>query len=236
MPDLSTSFDDAWSRFQTLDALHIDGDTRDQDWSRGRAQYLAFILRIEDVAAREHIARASERLREIPGVDLYPDWYWHVTVKGAGFQVIRRSHDDDILREDVSRIARDAARVLSREAAFDVQLGLANAFPSVVIAEVLDGSRTRDLNVALTQGLPQLAPSPGDGDAFLPHISIARFTSNDGLPALKQTLAALRAEGPGPSFPIRRVEFIKAWLTEDVPEFDTLATYQLAAAGTRARP
>jgi len=231
MPDLVTSFDDAWARLQTLDALAVAGDTRDQSWSRGRAQYLTFLVRIEDVAARDHIARVGERLRDIPGVELYPDWYWHITIKGVGFQVIKRTRDDDVLREDVSRIANAARALLSREAAYDAQLGLVNAFPSAVFVEVLDAGRTRDLNVALAQGFPRLAASTGDGDAFLPHISIARFTSNDGLATLKETLATLRAEGPGPSFPVRRVEFIRAWLSEDPPEFDTLASYQLA--GTR---
>ena len=114
MADLASSFDAAWARFQTLEALLVDGDTLDQEWSRGRAQYLTFIVRIEDTAARQHLARTGERLRDIPGVELYPDWYWHVTVKGAGFQVIKRTHDDDVLREDVPRLARAAASVLPR--------------------------------------------------------------------------------------------------------------------------
>lgn len=235
MPDLASSFDHAWSRFLTLTALAVDGDTRDNSWSRGRAQYLTFLLRIEDAAARNHIARIGDRLRDITGVELYPDWYWHITVKGVGFQVIKRTHADDVLREDVASIARAAAAVLARQHAYQAQLGLANAFPTVVFAELHDAARTRDLNVALAQGLPQLPASPGEAEIFLPHVSIARFTSNDGLAALKERLAALRAEGPGPSFSVRRVELIKAWLSEDPPELETLATYQLAAA-TGARP
>ena len=229
MAALASSFDDAWARFQQRDALLIDSDTLDQSWSRGRAQYLTFLVRIEDTAAREHLARAGDRVRNIPGVELYPDWYWHVTVKGVGFQVIKRAQEDDVLREDVSRIARGAAAILSREAAYDAQLGLPNGFPSVVVVELQDGGRTRELNGRLAEGLPQVHRYPGEGDAFLPHISIARFTSNEGLAQLKAALAELRREGPGPSFPIRRVEFVKAWITEEVPELDTLATYQLAS-------
>jgi len=237
MPDLVSSFEDAWARFQTLGALHVDGDTLDQDWSRGRAQYLTFLVRIEDAAACDHLARVGDRLRAIDGVELYPDWYWHVTVRGVGFQVIKRAQHDDVLRQDVSRLAGAARGVLAREAAYDAQLGLANAFPTVVFVELLDAGRTRDLNLALAQGLPQAPAYPFDPVAFLPHISLARFRSNDGLAALKETLAALREEGPGPSFSVRRVELIKAWLSEDPPNLDTLATYQLAGpSGAGARP
>ena len=230
MPDLATSFDGAWARFQQRDSLLLAGDTLDQEWSRGRAQYLTFILRIEDTAARQHLARTGERLRDIPGVELYPDWYWHVTVKGVGFQVIKRTHGDDVLRDDVSRIASAARGVLARLGGYEGQLGLANGFAAVVFVELSDGGRTRELNVALSEGIPQVQRYPGDGDRFLPHISIARFTSNEGLDRLKAALAELRREGPGPALPVRRVDFIKAWLSEDPPEFDTLATYQLASA------
>ncbi len=85
------------------------------------------------------------------------------------------------------------------------------------------------------EGLPELARSTIDGAGFLPHVSVALFTSSDGLEELKATLAGLRAEGPGPSFPVRRVEFAKAWLSEGIPEFDVRATYSLAKdAGGRS--
>ena len=69
-----------------------------------------------------------------------------------------------------------------------------------------------------------------DASAFLPHISVARFTSNGGLDELKSVLSTLRQEPPGPSFTISRVELIKTWLSEEMPEFETLATYTLAGA------
>ncbi len=235
--DLVSSFDGAWARFQQRDSLLLAGDTVEQEWSRGRAQYLTFIVRIEDTAARQTLARTGERLRGILGVELYPDWYWHVTVKGVGFQVIKRTHDDDVSRDDVPRIAGAARGVLAREHAYEGQLGPANGFAGVVFIELSDSGRTRELNVRLSEGIPRVLRYPGDGDRFLPHISIARFTSNEGLDQLKAALAELRREGPGPALPIRRVDFIKAWLVGDEPpEFDTLATYQLASPLRGGRP
>lgn len=82
MDDAATSFDDAWERFQARDSLRLMGDTLEWEWTRGRAQYLAFLVRVEDSGAREHLAQVAERLARIPSVEPYPDWYWHITVKG----------------------------------------------------------------------------------------------------------------------------------------------------------
>jgi len=225
---IPAAFDEAWARFQQLDSLLLAGDTLEWQWTRGRAQYLAFLVRLEDAAARDYVSRVQERITGIPGVEPYPDWYWHITVKGAGFQVIKRTHDDDVLRQDVPRIAAQARELLARQPAFEAQFGLANGFSEVVFIEAHDGGRVRELNTLLCENL-RVPRYPIDGGIFLPHVSIARFTSNEGLAQLKETLAALRREGPGPTFSVRRVEFVKVWLSEAMPEFDTLATYALAA-------
>jgi 2'-5' RNA ligase len=229
-PDFAASYDDAWSSFQERDSLRLAGDTLEWEFTRGRAQFLAFLIRVEDRAAREYLSAITERLSRIPGVEPYPDWYWHITVKGTGFQVIARTNDDDVLREDVPRIAGKARTLLANETAFEAQLRLPNAFAEVVIVEVADGGRVQAMNAKLLESLPELARYPFDGATFLPHVSIARFRSNEGLEELKSTLAELRKQPPGPSFMAGRVEFIRAWLSEEIPEFDSIAAYPLRSA------
>ena len=234
MQDDSTAGDvptyaSTWEAFVSSEGLAVNEDM--SGWARGRAQYLGFSTRIEDAAAREYVARVVERIADIPGVDVFPDWYWHITIKGAGFQVIKRSHDDDVLREDVPKLAGRAKAIFDSTTAFDVQLGPANAFPEVVILEVHDGDAVRALNTRLLEGIDGIGRYPFDGARFLPHVSIARFTSGDGLSALKERLAELRRDGAGPRFQVRRIELVKVWVAEDVPEFDTLATYALASPG-----
>ena len=227
----SSSFEQAWAEFQGLDSLQLVSDSSAWEWTRGRAQQLTFLVRLEDAPAREHLAGITDRLARIPGVEPLPDWFWHVTVKLVGFQVIKRAYEDDVLRQEVPRIAGKARTLLSREEAFQARLGLASCFASVVFVEVWDDGRLRQLNALLMEEVAELARYPIDGAGFLPHVSIARFTSNEGLDELKETLARLRAEGPGPSFPVRRVEFVKAWwIGEEVPEFDLLASYPLRSA------
>ncbi len=236
MDDLASSFDDAWARFQASDSLQLADDTSWWDWTRGRAQFLTFLVRPAGDAARAHLARVVERLASIPGVEPYPDWYWHITVKGAGFQVIKRTHEDDVLRQDVARIAGKARALFAREATFEGQLGLANAFASVVFVEVWDGGRMRELNTRLLAEVPEIARYPIDGEGYLPHISIASFTSSEGLAELKSMLEALRAEGPGPRCSASQVAFVKVWLSEEPPEFDEVAAYPLRDATSAGNP
>ncbi|MEX0786541.1 MAG: 2'-5' RNA ligase family protein [Dehalococcoidia bacterium] len=227
MPDLASSFEDAWARLRNLDALQLVGDAAEQEFAKGRAQALTFQIRIENPAARDYIKQAIEHLGSIPGVDPLPDWFWHVTIKMAGFQVIKRTNDDDVLREDVPRLAREAREIITTSPAFEARLGLPNAFASVVFVEVLDEGRMAALNRVLLDGVSGIARYPIDGDGYLPHVSIARFRSNEGLDELKSKLAELRAGEGGASFSVARVEFVKAWVSEDPPEFDVQATYQL---------
>jgi 2'-5' RNA ligase len=226
-PRFDSTFEAARTAFERLDSLRLHHETTEHAFTRGRAQYLAFLIRVEDAAAQEYIASMQERLAGIPGIELYPDDYWHMSVKGGGFQVIKRSLSDDILREDVPRIASDARRVLSGQRAFEARLGATAGFPEVVFIEVHDGGRIRELNTLLSEGLPQVPRYPIDAGVFLPHVSIARFTSNDGLAQLKEAIAA-RRDDMGPAVSVRRIEFVKVWLSDQMPEFQTLASYNLA--------
>ena len=221
------TFADKWNDFLASDAVFLAEDTL--AFAQGRAQHLTFLVRIEDASAREYAARVTDRLANIAGVEPFPEWYWHITVKGAGFQVIKRTHDDDVLRQDVSRLASRARPLFERAPAFEAQLGPPNAFPGGVILEVHDGGAVRALNQQLLD-VEDVARYEFDGAVFLPHVSIAQFGSREGLAELKGRLAALREEGPGPSFPVRRVELVRAWLTDEVTELETLATYALAPA------
>ncbi len=230
MAEPSTSFEDAWERFQTLDSLRRVSEATDWEWAHGRAQMLVFLIRVENRAVRDYASSVLERIAGIPGIDPYPEEYWHVTVKAVGFQVIKRTREDDVLREDVGQLGRDTASVFSTLPAYDAQIGLPNGFAEVVYLEVLDGGKTRGLNSAIADGVPSVVRYPIDGESFLPHVSIARFTSNEGLDQLKATLSELRSEEPGPPFQIRRVDFVKAWLSDEMPEFQTLASIPLAAS------
>jgi 2'-5' RNA ligase len=232
------SFDEVWARFQALTTTHPDDETLEEVRSRGRAQYLLFLARVDDPAAVAHLTRVAARLADVPGVEPYPASSWHVALKGVGFQVIQRTFEDDVLRQDVPRLAAQAKTIFAEEPAFDVRLGLVNAAGGAVFVEVWEDAppagrpseRLRALHQRLLAELPDTARYPDEGEAFLPHVRIARLRSSDQLAPLQARLRDLRAEGPGPTLRVGRVEFVKAWLSEEAPELQTLAVYTLGGA------
>lgn len=228
MTTIEAEFDLAWSRFQALESLLLVSDTLESPWARGHREYAAFLVRIEDAAAVDHLRCLVDRISSLPGVECYPEPYWHMTIKGLGFVVQDPGRPEEISAADLRRVARAARDVFAEQPAFDVRLGRVNAFPEVVFVEVLGGSPVRELNTRLLDRLPRIARYPFDGPRFLPHVSIARFTSNDGLDQLRRRLGDLREERPqGPLLTVGRVELVTARLSREAPTFATVASYTL---------
>jgi 2'-5' RNA ligase len=223
-----TSFDDAWRQFLASPSVRLD-DLERAGRAGGRAQLLVFLVRVSDERAVERLLRVRDALDGIPGVDPFPQEYWHVTVKLCGFQVIRRTREDDVLRDQIPLLLGQAAGALRREEAFEVELGRVNAFPSAVFVEVDDGGRLGRLNHALTEALPSVHRYDVDGDGYLPHVTAARFTGQEGLAELKERLTRLHEERGGSLF-VQQVDFVRVWLTEEYPGFDTVRSFPLAAA------
>lgn len=228
MPELSADFDSAWRRFQGADSLRLLESTLEWERARGRTDYFAFLIEVSDEAVREYASRMIAEVADIAGVDPYPERYWHVTIKGVGFLAEEPSSEDEVSLADVERLAEAVRPALESRAPFEVTVGPVNAFAEVVLLEAHDGGTTGCLNAALLESAPDLARYAVDGEMFLPHVSIARFSSNEGLAELKETLARLRETAEaGPTFTATEAVLIRAHLAREAPTFDLVATYPL---------
>jgi len=227
MRKLSTDFDGAWRRFQDAESLRLLESTLEWEWTRGRTDYFAFLISVSDEAVREYASRMIARIADVPGVDPYPERYWHVTIKGVGFLAEEPSREDEVSQAEIERLAEAVRPALESRAPFEVTVGPVNAFAEVVMLEAHDGGATQCLNAALLESAP-LQRYAVDGETFLPHVSIARFSSNEGLPRLKETLAGLReAAEPGPTFMATEASLVRAHLAREAPTFDLVARYPL---------
>jgi len=226
-PDPSASFEHAWSRFHNLDALRLVEDTLESQWVRGRTDYLALLVQVQDAAVRRHIARFVSTITPVRGVEPYPEPYWHITIKGIGFLVRDTPGPDEVSERELSQIREAAAAVLHQQPAFHARIGPISAFPEVVFLEIWDEGRVRDLNALLLESVPLIPRYPVDGAVFLPHISIARFTSNEALVPLKQAVLRLREQGPGPALTVDRIDLISDRLSAGAPAFETIESYSL---------
>jgi 2'-5' RNA ligase len=229
MDSLQREFDVARAQFQSLDTLRLVEDTLESEWRRGRDTYLAFLVLIDNPDAVSHLRRLVREVEDIPGVDPYPEDYWHLTIKGIGFETEEPTQPEEVTGDDIARISEAARDVLAQQSAFDLTVGPANAFPEVVFAEVWDSMPIRELNTRLLDALPDLVRYSFDGEVFLPHVSIARFTSDEGLDVLKQRLSAVRRDNAGPRLPVGEVQLVRAHLSAAAPRLETIETYRLPA-------
>src|SRR2546428_7824435 len=227
MEALRGEFEAAWAQFQTLDSLRLVPETLEAEWTRGRDTYVAFLVPIDDPAVAEHLRKLVRAVDSIPGVEPYPEAYWHVTIKGIGFESAEDDRPEDVSRTGVQSVAEAARDVFAQQPPFEARIGLAAAFPEVVFAEVWDALPVRALNERVLEAIPSLVRYPFDGPHFLPHISIARFTSKDGISQIKETVGRLREESPGPSFSVNEVRLVRAHLSERTPILETMETYRL---------
>ena len=227
MDTLQREFDAAWAGFQTLDSLRLLPDTLEAEWMRGRDSYLAFLCPVTDPSVVAHLHEAVRSIEGIPGVEPYPPDYWHITVKGIGFEVQQPAQPDDVAYADIAGIAGVAREIFAAQPTFDVGIGPLSAFPEVVFAEVQNSVPVRDLNRRVLEVMPGLVRYPFDGETFLPHISVARFTSDEGLPKLKETIGRLRNAPPGPRFRIAEVQLVRAHLSERAPTLEAIEKYAL---------
>jgi hypothetical protein len=85
MPEPSPEFEAAWARFQTLDRLVLGPETLESAWAQGRDRYATLLIPVDDPATVAHIHSVLRHLGNIPGVEPYPEPYWHITIKGIGF-------------------------------------------------------------------------------------------------------------------------------------------------------
>jgi 2'-5' RNA ligase len=194
---------------------------------RGRDTYLAFLIPVDDPGVVAHLHSIVRSIEHLPGVEPYPESYWHLTVKGIGFEGENSTQPDGVSRQAFGRIADAARRIFESQVAFEVTIGPPSGFPEVVFAEVWDSLVVRELNGRLLEMIPGLMRYPFDGEAFLPHVSIARFASAEGLAELKQTLASIRDDGPGPGFNVREVQLVRAHLSSAAPRLEPIETYPL---------
>jgi 2'-5' RNA ligase len=226
MREISSSFDEAWSRFRASEGIVLQQETLEWEWTRGRTDFVAFLIAISDERVREQMGAEVDFIAGISGVDLYPERYWHITVKQVGFLTESAARDDEVSTGDVETLSEAARSVLEASAPVEGEIGPLSAFPEVVFLEVHDGGLVQGMNRAL-MNVGAMPRYPVDGLSFLPHVSVARFSSDEGLGELKRRLAEERGSASGIKFRAEEVLLVQAHLAAEAPEFEVLATYRL---------
>jgi 2'-5' RNA ligase len=227
MPPIFSSFDDAWRWFRDGGQLESMADWRER-LTAGRAQLLSFQASVAELPVARAIEALQDELSDVGGLVFFSREMLHISLRGVGFQVIAKTRADDVLRQDVSRIANAAADVAKRTRSIAATVGPVNVFPGALVLEVHDGGAFGELRRALG---PIVDDAFGlDESQYLPHITIAMFESPSAADVLRQRLLAQRARPPMP-LTVKRIELARWWFTGDDPlahpERDVVRSYAL---------
>jgi 2'-5' RNA ligase len=221
---LGSRFTDVW-RDRNRTQPEITKNWVDNDWAKGRNQYLTFLIRIKDEKLIEKINEIQDRLSTIPCVDPFPQEYFHITVKGCGFLAKSERYEDDILTENLQKIISQAKEVLQTFYRFDISLSELNIFSEVVLIEVHDEGKIGELNKGL-QAIPEIKKMKFDYPNLLPHISIAQFQNNQEFTRLISYLEELRETEFG-ELTINYIELVNAHLSGRYPTLKTIHALEL---------
>jgi 2'-5' RNA ligase len=210
---MNDRFTDVWERRKNIQ-LNVTKYWIDDDWTKGRSQYLTFHVRIRDEELIEKIVEIQSKLSTISCVAPFPKEYVHISVAGLGFLAKSEEYEDDILIGNLQRIVNQAKEVLQTFSRFDVVFSKLNIFPDVVFVEVHDGDKIEEIFRGL-QAIPEIRKRKFDYPSFLPHISIMHFQKNKDFTRLISCLEKLRDTGFG-KMTVNSIELVKAHLFKKI--------------------
>ena len=221
---MSDRFTDVWKRRKNVQ-LNLTKYWVDNEWTKGRNQYLTFHVRIRDVGLIKKIVEIQSWLSTISCVTRFPKDYFHISVMGLGFLAKSEEYEDDILVENLQRIINQAKEVLQQFSKFDVFLSKLNIFPDVVFVEVHDGNKIEEIHRRL-QAIPEIRKRKFDYPSFLPHISIMHFQKKEDFTRLISYLEKLRDTEFG-KMTVNSIELVNAHLFKKHPKLKTIHTFEL---------
>ena len=164
----------------------------DNDWAKGRRNYLTFLIRVHDQDIIDEIKQIQSKLAEYDCIDPLPAGYFHMTVKELdAFLVPEKKEPDEYTEEEIPALIESAREKLADFKPFEGRLGHLNNFKSVVCVQVHDGGQIRELNSALMQ-IPGVRKLRNDYPRFLPHVSIALYKSSNDYDSLINHLEGIR--------------------------------------------
>lgn len=165
-----------------------------ENWNRkrrGRARYLTVMMPVQDGKVVARVQALQERLRAIPDLDLHPPSSLHLTIRGLGFRVAKRSAPDEVDDALLPEVLEGIAAVAQANPPFEVRLRRVNSWDTAPFIEARSGGRITAIRAALAERLPFLQDFTYEG-GFLPHLTVGYYNANGSNEAAVAVLRPLR--------------------------------------------
>jgi 2'-5' RNA ligase len=188
-------------------------------WAQGRRFY-TWHFTFQEAQDVHRLAEAYRRgLADVPGLDLVPDRWLHLTMQGLGFV-------DEVSENDARAIADAAAARLSTVPAFELTLNRPEVTPEAIRWEAKPGEPPAEVRLAVREAIGEVwetAPERPDG---FTHVSIAYSNSDGPAAPVHEALAAVDA-APATAR-IAHVELIVLSRDNQMYEWETFARVPLS--------
>jgi 2'-5' RNA ligase len=197
-------------------------------WAEGRHLYACHLIPDDQPRLRELVADYQQALTGLPGIDLIPPQWLHLTMQGIGFT-------DEITAAELGALEGALTAALATIDPPRIEFRQLTVHPEAIYlkahpADALDPLRTKmHAAVASVLGLERFTEPVPDRATFHPHVSIA-YMSRDGetepIAAALRTLTARSVE----------VTFAKADLLEihrDHRMYEWTSATPIAIGGSR---
>jgi 2'-5' RNA ligase len=159
-------------------------------WSTGR-RFLTWHLTFD---GQDEVQRLADSYRtalaDVPGLDLVPDRWLHLTMQGLGFV-------DEVEQDDVDAIVAVSRARLAMVTGFTVSIDRPVVTPEAIRWEAQPGEPVAAVRAAIRAAIGSVwAEVPEKADGFGPHISIAY---SNGVGSAAPALAAVAAVPSAPA-------------------------------------
>jgi 2'-5' RNA ligase len=189
--------------------------------NRESGRHLVFLVDITDEIPSQ-FEPMTVALEEFDCLNAWPLEYRHITVKVVG--TIGTS-ESELAPADEQRFIDAGHSVFNEINSFTVTFPRLNLFPSVVYAEVAGDGLFAALNSRVCD-IPGMPVYDRDGDGFIPHMSLARFTQEEGYESVIAFLERSRHLETDP-VEISTIQLCALDPTEWYPSFETIETFNL---------
>jgi hypothetical protein len=183
--------------------------------------YTWYVTFGDQPAVQDLAARARDLLRDVPGLDLIPEPWLHLTTQGVGFS-------DEVSASDLAAITAAARTRLAAVPPAAVTVGPARVVDEGIVCDAHPASALSPVRDAVRAAVGDVwgaARVPGDAD-WWPHVSLA-YASADGPSAPAE--AALGGFAAVAAITVTEIQLILLGRDEHVYEWETRATVTLGA-------
>lgn len=141
---------------------------RRSGWRPGRRKYTWYLTFGAHQEVRDLAASYQARLAALPGLDLIPARWLHLTMQGVGFA-------DEVSDEEVAALLAASAGRLKGYAVQRVTLGPALVMPEAILLDVTPASGLASIRRELRKAVADVlgAARLAGGDEWMPHVSVA---------------------------------------------------------------